>query len=49
MYSPSRSSLAQFLKFRAVSRIWDRYMIAPYGRSGGVSNVALLEKYGPYR
>ena len=41
--------LAQFLKFRAVSRIWDRYVIASYGRSGGVSNVALLGKYGPYR
>lgn len=41
--------LAQFLKFRAVPRIWDRYVVAPYGRSGGMSNVALLEKYGGYR
>lgn len=36
--------LAHFLQFRSVSCIWDRYVIAPYGRSGSVSSVALLEK-----
>ena len=40
--------ITQFLKFRSVSCIWDRYGIACYGRSGSGSNVALLEKYGGY-